>query len=105
VERRDLVTAELGDGVIIHVEARRAGDSEEDVGIGKALAFDGVIDSIEANSRSMTAALAKAKPDKATVEFGLDIAVEAGQLTSLLVKGSGTATLTVTLEWETAPAA
>jgi len=47
----------------------------------------------------MTAALARVKPDKAIVEFGVDVAVEGGGLTALLVKGKGTATLTVTLEW------
>jgi Trypsin-co-occurring domain 1 len=44
-------------------------------------------------------ALEAAKPEKATVEFGIDVGVESGQLTSMLVKGTGTATIKVTLEW------
>lgn len=39
-------------------------------------------------------------PSKARVKFGIDIAVGPGQLTALLVKGGGNATLEVTLEWE-----
>jgi hypothetical protein len=39
-------------------------------------------------------------PSKATVTFGIDVAVEPGQLTAMLVKGGGNATLEITLEWE-----
>jgi hypothetical protein len=42
------------------------------------------------------------KPHKASVEFGLEVALEAGQLTALLVKGSGTSNLKITLEWSEA---
>ena len=40
------------------------------------------------------------QPDKATVSMGFDIATSEGQLTALLVKGTASASLTVTLEWE-----
>jgi hypothetical protein len=95
-----LVRADVGGGRIIQVEARTT-DPEADVGIGDVLSFQGVVDSIEAIAESMTAALAKVKPDKATVEFGVDVGVEAGAITSLLVKGTGKATLTITLQWGT----
>jgi Trypsin-co-occurring domain 1 len=39
------------------------------------------------------------KPDKASVKFGLKVAVESGHLTAVVVKGSGEANLEVTLEW------
>jgi hypothetical protein len=38
-------------------------------------------------------------PRSASVEFGIDVTVEAGALTGMLAKGSGTATLKVTLNW------
>jgi hypothetical protein len=95
-----LVRVDVGGGRIIQVEARSV-DPEADIGIGDILSFQGMVDSIEAIAASMTAALAKAKPDKATVEFGVDIGVEAGGLTSLIVKGTGKATLTITLQWGT----
>jgi hypothetical protein len=45
------------------------------------------------------AALTNAQPDHASVEFGIDVTVESGALTGLLARGSGTATLKVTLSW------
>jgi len=33
------------------------------------------------------------------VEFGLEVALESGQLTAVLVKGSAKANLKITLEW------
>jgi hypothetical protein len=44
--------------------------------------------------------LQKVKPKKATVKFGMEMAIEAGQLTAVIVKGSGKANLEITLEWE-----
>jgi Trypsin-co-occurring domain 1 len=83
----------------VFVEAHNV-NPEQPVGIGKAFSFDGLAESIEAIAERMTAALDKVKPDRAAVEFGLDVGVESGALTALLVKGTGTATVKVTLEWE-----
>ena len=47
----------------------------------------------------MLTTLQKVKPRAASVEFGLEIGIESGQLTALLVKGTGTANLKITLEW------
>ena len=65
----------------------------------KLLSFEAVTDTIEGTASSLQTALQKIKPKKASVEFGLEIGVESGALTTLLVKGSGTATLNITLEW------
>ena len=107
-----LVRADLGDGRVIQVEARTSGDAasptgdpEADVGLldairkQEALPFDGVTNSIEAIADRVTAALESARPEKATVEFGIDVGVETGGLTGLLAKGTGSATLKITLEW------
>ncbi len=108
-----LVRADLGGGRVIQVEARTTGDPtsptgdpEADVGLldairnREALSFDGVTNSIEAIADRVTAALERAKPDKAVVEFGIDVGVESGGLTGLLATGTGSATLKITLEWE-----
>jgi hypothetical protein len=101
-----IVRAQLPGGAVVGVQAHRVGSAEEDVSaLGKVLDFKGVIDSIESIATAMTEALAKAKPHKAGVEFGVDVGVESGGLTALLVKGSGTATLTITLEWESSQTA
>lgn len=100
-----LVKVDLGDGRIVAVEAHNV-SPEKPVGIGDVLSFDGVSNSIEAIAERMTAALDRVRPDKAVVEFGVDVGVESGALTALVVKGTGTATLKVTLEWQHArPAA
>lgn len=95
----DLVKADLGDGRIIAVEVQNV-DPEMPVGIGDTLSFDGVGDSIEAIAQRITGSLQRINPKRASVEFGVDVGVESGALTALLVKGTGTATLKVTLEWE-----
>jgi Trypsin-co-occurring domain 1 len=43
------------------------------------------------------------KPKQATVKFGMELAIESGQLTTVIVKGSGTGNLEITLEWEAEP--
>jgi hypothetical protein len=92
--------AQVGSDLVILVEARRPADAEEDVGVRNLLRFDGVEQSISTIAQRVTAALQSARPDRATVEFGIDVAVESGQLTGLLAKGAGTATLKVTLSWD-----
>lgn len=95
-----VVKAKLPDGTIVPLETRGSGDPEVDVGIGdKVFSFEGVSKSVESVASAMTATLAKVKPDKATVAFGVDVSVESTGLTALIVKGAGTATLTITLEW------
>jgi Trypsin-co-occurring domain 1 len=91
--------AKVGTDHVILVEARSSGGSEEDVGVGDLLAFEGVEKSITTISQRVTAALKAANPDRASVEFGIDLAVESGGLTGLLAKASGAATLKVTLSW------
>lgn len=95
--RSEVLKARLDNGALIQVEARVQG--EERVAAVE-LPFDGVGDAIEGIARSITTALARVKPRKATVEFDLEVSLESGKLTALLVKGSGAASLKVTLEWE-----
>ncbi|MEO0405465.1 MAG: CU044_2847 family protein [Bacteroidota bacterium] len=42
----------------------------------------------------------KVKPQKASVKFGIEIGVESGNLTAIIVKGASKANLEITLEWE-----
>jgi hypothetical protein len=95
--RQQIVPVQLPDQVKIQVEATVLG-GEEDVSF-RVQSFQGVIDAIESIASAMNAALQKIKPDKASVEFGLEMAIESGELTALLVKGSGTANLKISLEW------
>jgi hypothetical protein len=95
--RTKIVAVQLAGGQEMHVEAVAMG-GEQDVAIG-FLSFADVTDAIEEVSKAIAGALERVAPRKATVEFGLQIAVEAGKLTALLAKGSTQASLKVTLEW------
>ena len=97
--RTVVLPVQLPSGTTIQVEAINL-LSEQDIS-SQILAFDGITSVIEEISANITEALSKARPTKANVEFGLQVAVEAGKLTALLVKGSGTATLKISLEWST----
>ena len=93
----EIVKAMLPDGEIIRVEVRALGGLET---VGSSLLpFQNVSESIGHIASSIVPALEKVKPKKATVEFGVEIALESGQLTALLVKGTGTSNLKITLEW------
>lgn len=61
--------------------------------------FDEVSGTLEGVSLAVREALAKAAPEKVTLELGFELAVKSGKLTGLLVEGQGTASLRVTLEW------
>jgi NTP-dependent ternary system trypsin peptidase co-occuring protein len=100
---RELAPVEVEDGRVVLVEVRR-GTMEEDVSSLGRFGWDDIGDSIDAITRRMQTAIANARPRRASVEFGLDVGVESGKLTSMLVKGSGSATLTIKLEWESDPA-
>jgi hypothetical protein len=102
-QRRTIVPVETANGTQVQVQVTRLGGPEEDVAIADRLpSFDEVGTAIEGLSKSIASSIEKVKPQKASVEFGIEVAVESGQLTALLVKGSGTANITVTLEWGSA---
>jgi hypothetical protein len=95
--RTEIIKAELANGSTLHIQATILG-SEEEV-VFALPSFEGVTDAIEGIAQSVVSTLEKVKPQKASVEFGLEVALESGQLTALLVKGSGTSNLKITLEW------
>ncbi len=93
----EMIETKLANGVSLHIEATVLGGEEKVA--AKISSFDNVTDIIEGIADSVVTTLKKVKPQKASIEFGLEVALEAGQLTALLVKGSSTAHLQVTLEW------
>jgi hypothetical protein len=95
--RREVVPVQFANGVTMRVEATLLG-GEEDVAFN-ILSFQEVSDAIESITSTFTTTLEKVKPKKASIEFGLEVAVESGKLTTLLVKGASTANLKITLEW------
>ena len=95
--RSETVPVQLPNGAIVKVEVTKSG--REDVGFDTKQ-FQPVADALEGVVQMIAAPIQKVKPKKATVKFGMELAIESGQLTAIIVKGSGKANLEITLEWE-----
>jgi hypothetical protein len=95
--RTEIVPVQLPNGAVIQVEATALGGDEK-VSF-KSLDFEGVLTAIEGIAQSVVATLEKVKPQEASVELGLEVGLESGELIAVLVKGSGKANLKVTLKW------
>ncbi|MGO9463204.1 MAG: CU044_2847 family protein [Isosphaeraceae bacterium] len=95
--RSEVVTVELPNGKKICVEATLLG-GEEPVSFHD-FRFEEVLGAVEGIAQGIAESLGKVKPRKASVELGLEVGLESGKLTTLLVKGTGTANLKLTLEW------
>ena len=98
--KTELIPVDLGDGVIAQVEVIETG--REKVGAG-TLPFNSVAKAITKISQVVSAPIQAVKPTKATVKYGLAIGIEQGSLVAAIVRGTGTANLEVTLEWENKP--
>jgi hypothetical protein len=96
--RTEIIPVKLPNQTIIHVEATVV-SGEQDVAAMPALPFQEMLGAIEGIAQAITATIHRVSPRKAKVELGLEVGVEAGHLTALLVKGTGTASLKITLEW------
>jgi hypothetical protein len=103
VRARRVVPVKAGD-IEFFVELADGGGPQT-VGIERVLSFDGVRDTMEAIAAQLAHVWDEVKPSEASVEFGLSLTAKAGKLTGLLVDADGSASLKVTLRWNTAEAA
>lgn len=101
-ERIENIKAKLENGTIVQVQVSEKG-GRQDIAGGQIPDLKDVGKAIEGIVEAVATPIHKAMPSKATVKFGIDVAVEPGQLTALLVKGNGNATLEVILEWMPKP--
>jgi hypothetical protein len=92
-----IVPVILPNGRSVQLEATVI-DAEEEVGVGDLL-FGDVLESLRDMAGCMQETLATLKPDKVSVEVGVEVGLESGKLTALFLKGTGSANLKVTLEW------
>jgi hypothetical protein len=93
------VSIKLPDGSLMRAEiAGIPGEKEVALKIA-AFDFDNVLSTITSLGKSLLGAVKEIQPKKASVEFSLELSVESGQLTALLVKGSGKGSIKVSLEW------
>jgi hypothetical protein len=98
--RSSTVPVQLPNGAIVKFEVTSTG--REGVAFDSKQ-FQPIAEAIEGVVQMIAAPIQKVKPKKATVKFGMELAIESGQLTAVIVKGSGKANLEITLEWETQP--
>jgi hypothetical protein len=104
-ESTTLVPLELSDGTIIKVEARISG--EHRVSSIPKQSLKKALRQVKSLSLDLADSLNEIRKEvhstKATVEFGLEMSLETGALTTLLAKGSGKTNVEITLEWEDKP--
>ena len=92
------VRARLSDGTEIRVEATNLGGPQK-TGVLDVIDFSEVTSTLTSIASDVMAQVAKVKPQKATVELGVEVGWEAGKLVALLAQGSGKANIKLTLEW------
>lgn len=97
--RSEVIPVELEDGSTIQVMATLLGGERDVSAVARAMSFTGVAASIEGVAASLAKTLQKVRPNKASIEFSIEVAVKEGQLSALLVQGSATGNLKVNLEW------
>ena len=102
---RQVIEVELPNGTLALVRALPidGGDGATKVGVRDILDFDGVAGTLAGVGEAIQAAMAKAKPRSVRVELGIEMVLRSGKLTGLLVEGTGTADLRVTMEWGDGP--
>ncbi|MFD7691265.1 CU044_2847 family protein [Streptomyces sp. NPDC059781] len=82
------------------------GDGPSDSGLGERITerLEGFQESLQAVASNVRNAVAKARPDEVSVEFGLELAAGENGLVAALAGGSGKAAFKVTLSWKGEPA-
>ncbi len=99
-DKTKIIPLKLADGTIIKVEVTPIGEQPVS---SETRVFQQATTIIKSIAEDVAGTLQKinqtVKPDKFSVKLGLQIGVESGELTALIVKGTGTANLEVTMEW------
>jgi Trypsin-co-occurring domain 1 len=89
------------DGARLYIEAVSAdGGGEEKVSSQVVESLQTALDSIKAIGVRVAETARAIEPDRFSVQLGFTFKLEQGVLVAMLVKGSGTASLTVNLEWD-----
>jgi|GEM_PF-554511 len=98
------VQVDLGDGVIVQMDvAQLSSTGLQEVSGGVKLPFTHALQGMTKVAEVVAGSIQKAKPNKATVKYGLEIGIEQGSLMAAVVRGSGSANFEITLEWENKP--
>lgn len=96
MDQFESIPVKLASGTTIKIEVSQTG--RQDVA-AISLPFKQVTEALQGIVEELKETLDKVKPDKASVKFGIEMAVESGSLTAMIVKGTGKGNLEITLEW------
>ena len=92
----DRIPVKIDDDTTILIEIKQMG--REDVGLDP-FEFSSISESIEKLATALSKPIQNVKPNKATLKFGIEIAIEQGSLVSSIVRGNGKSNIEITLEW------
>ena len=95
--KNELIPVTLENNQKIYIEATQLGG--EELVAFEEFGFEEIGLQVESISNSLKNVFERVRPEKASIEFGVNIGVEAGKLTALLVKGTGSASIKINLEW------
>lgn len=98
-QRTEIVSMKLEDGSIVKVRASALRGSEDVMDLKKILQFSEVAETIENTARTVLSTIEKVGPNKASVEFGVEVSIESSGVTALLANGSGKGNLKIILKW------
>jgi hypothetical protein len=82
----------------VYIEVVMQG-GREDVGILDSLPFGQISGMISGVAQGIGDAIKAVKPNKSSVELGLEFGMQEGKLVALIARGSGKANLKIKLEW------
>lgn len=99
-----VIPARLSDGSFINVEVRDLSEDQSDfaemeVSGRTEWAFSEATKTIESIAKEIGETLRRISPQKASVTFGVEVALKEGRLTALFVNGSSKASMEICLEW------
>jgi hypothetical protein len=95
-----VIPVELSDGTLIRVEVTALGEQRVAY---QSRPFKEVTSTIKNVTNEIASTLQsikeEIKPDKISIKLGLEIAIESGQITALIAKGSSKANFEISMEW------
>ncbi|MFE2996350.1 CU044_2847 family protein [Nocardia sp. NPDC059246] len=98
----DIKQIELPDGTVIH--ARVISDEDDqaggDAGLGDYFKLEKFGDTVKGVAASVRQSVSGLRADKVSVEFGLELSVDAHGVMAVLASGGAKASVKIKLDWE-----
>ena len=96
-----IIPFELSDGTLIRMEVEQVGEQRVSF---QGKRFEDFTKSVKSITNEIATSLreinTEVQPDRLSVKLGVEVAIESGQMTALIVKGASKANLEISMEWE-----